>query len=189
MNGLKKNHNDFRIRLDEIKESGYHLSCSRKKDWIEDIVTDIKNIGFSFVDDARIQLEIFRTGRDIFVRGLTTTTIKISCIRCLDDFDFPLKAEFRYVLCPSEKRELSPEIEVNKEDLDVLYYQGDSIDIVPLIREQILLNIPSYPLCRESCKGICPQCGSNLNQSPCQCDKQEATISKFEALKHFPVKH
>jgi len=189
MEGLKKNQNDFRIRLDKIKESGYHLSCSRKKDWIEDVVKDIKNIDFTIVDDIRIQVEIFRTGRDVFIRGLTTTTIEMNCIRCLGNFDFPLKAEFRYALSPSDDKALSPEMEINGEDLYLLYYQGDSIDIAPLIREQILLNIPSYPLCRESCKGICPQCGSNLNQNPCQCDKQEATVSKFEALKHFPVKH
>ena len=189
MSGLEKKQHDFRVRLDEIKESGYHLSCSRTKDWIEDSVKDIKNIDFTFVDDVRIRIELFRTGNDIYVRGLITTTIKISCIRCLDDFEFPLKAEFHYTLCPRDKRELSPEMEVNREDLDVHYYQGDSIDIAPLIREQILLNIPSYPLCRESCKGICSQCGSNLNQDPCQCDRQEATASKFEALKHFPVKH
>ena len=189
MEGLKKNQNDFRIRLDEIKESGCHLSFSKKKDWIEDVVKDIRNIDFIFVDDIQIQIEGFRTGRDIFIRGLTTTTIGMKCIRCLGNFDVPLKAEFQYILSPSDDKALSPEMEINGEDLYLLYYQGDSIDIVPLIREQILLNIPLYPLCRKSCKGICPQCGSNLNRNPCQCDKQEATVSKFEALKNFPVKH
>ena len=77
---------------------------------------------------------------------------------------------------------------VNKEDLDLLYYQGGTIDISPLIREQIILSVPSYPLCQESCKGICSQCGSNLNQDLCHCDKEGVTNSKFEILKHFTVK-
>lgn len=189
MSRLKENQNDLRIKLDEIKESGYRLSCSRKKDWIEDVVGDIKNIDFAFIDDVRIEIEIFRTGDSIFVRGLITTTIKISCIRCLDDFDAHLEAELQYNFYPSEEKQFPPEVEINRKDLDLLYYQGDSINVTPLIKEQILLNIPSHPLCRESCKGMCPQCGSNLNQGPCRCDKQEKAISKFEILRHFPIKH
>jgi uncharacterized protein len=189
MRGFKKNQNDLWIKLNEIKESGYRLSCSKNKEWIGDVVSDIKDIDFTFIDDIRIRIEIFRTGRSFFVSGLINTSIRICCVRCLDDFDFPLEAALQYNLYPSDEREFSAEIEINREHLDVLYYQGDSIDIVPLIREQILLNIPSYPLCRESCEGICLQCGSNLNQDPCQCDKQEVAVSKFEILKHFPVKH
>lgn len=189
MSGFKRNQDDLWVKLDEIKENGYRLSCSRNREWLEDILKNIKNVDFTFIDDVGIQIEIFKTEKDVFISGLITTTIKISCIRCLDDFDSPLEAEFRYTLCPSDEREFSAEMEINREDLDVIYYQGDSIDIAPLIREQILLNIPSYPLCQESCKGVCPQCGSNLNQAPCQCDRQEGTISKFEILKNFPVKH
>ena len=186
---FKKNQNALEIKLDEIKEGGYLLSCSKNKDWIKDIFSDIKNIDFTFIDDIRMKIEILRIERGIFTSGLINTTIKMGCIRCLDDFDFPLEASFKYNLCPSDEKEFLPEVEINKEDLDVHYYHGDSIDITPLIREQILLNIPSYPLCRESCEGICPQCGSNLNHVSCQCNKKEVTHSKFEKLKFFPVKH
>ncbi|MCK5011414.1 MAG: DUF177 domain-containing protein, partial [Deltaproteobacteria bacterium] len=71
---------------------------------------------------------------------------------------------------------------------DLFFYQGHIIDKVPLIREQILLHIPLYPLCHETCKGICPQCGSNLNHSLCQCDKEEVAGSKFEILKKLSLK-
>lgn len=189
MSKFKENQNDLRIKLDEIKESGYHLSCSKNKGWIQDLFGDIKNTDFTFIDDIRIRMEVFRTGESISISGLINTTLKLSCIRCLDNFDFPLETEFKYNLYPSEEREVLPEIEINRKDLDVLYYQGNSIDISPLIREQIILSIPSYSLCRESCKGMCPQCGSNLNQGSCQCGNKEIISSKFEVLKHFPVKH
>jgi uncharacterized protein len=191
MSRFRKNQDqdDLWIKLDEIKESGYHLSCSRNKDWIENTVSDIESIDFTFIDGVRIQLEVSRSERSFFISGLISTIISINCIRCLDDFDYPLEAEFRYTLYPSDESKVSPEMEINREDLDLLYYQGDGIDIAPLVREQILLNVPSCPQCRESCEGICSQCGSNLNQGPCQCAKQEKVISKFEILKHFPVKH
>jgi len=188
MGKLKKNQNDLTIRLDGIKESGYHLSCKRNKDWIKNIFSDIKDINFTFVDDISIQIEVFRTGKNVFVSGLLNTTVELSCIKCLDDFDLPVEAEFHYNLCPSDEKELLLEKEINKADLDLFFYQGDIIDIVPLVREQILLNIPLYPLCHETCKGICPQCGSNLNHSLCQCDKEEAAGSKFEILKKLSLK-
>ena len=184
-----RNQNDLRITLDEIKGSGCCLSCNKSEDWLKDIFRDIKNVDFTFIDGISIQVEISRTGGNIFISGLVNTTVKMSCIKCLDDFDFPLVAEFHYSLCPSDERELAPEIEINKEDLNSLYFQGNNIDLIPFIREQILLNIPSYPLCRESCKGMCSQCGANLNHGLCQCDKKEVTISKFEILKNFYPKH
>ena len=62
------------------------------------------------------------------------------------------------------------------------------IEFIPLIREQIMVNVPVNPICQESCKGICQQCGSNLNRASCQCDKSERRGSAFEILKDFPVK-
>ncbi len=187
MDRLEKNQKDLKIRLDEIRESGYRLSCSRNKDWINNIFRDIQNIDFTFIDGISIQVEVFRTGQDIFIRGLFNTTIKISCIKCLENFSLPVETTFHYNLCASDEKELLSEREINKADLDLFYYQGDIIDIVPLVREQILLNVPSYPLCQEVCKGMCPQCGINLNHSLCQCNKQEVTSSKFDILKEFPL--
>jgi len=188
MSVTEKNQKALRIKLDEIKDSGYHLSCSKSKEWISEIFNDIEDREFTFTDDIKIQMDFFRSGKSIVISGLIATGIKMSCIRCLSDFDYHLEAEFHYTLCPSDEKELAPEMEINRNDLDMLCYQGDSIDIPPLIREQILLTIPSSPLCRESCEGICSRCGSNLNQDLCQCDREEGTGSKFEALRHFPLK-
>ena len=188
MSVREKNRKALRVKLDEIKESGYHLSCSRSENWLSEIFRDLEGSDFTFVDDLEIKIEIFRAEKDIFISGLIRTAIKMSCIRCLGDFDFPLEAEFHYNLFPADEREFSPEIEVSKQDLDVLYYQGGFIEISPLIREQVLLNIPSHPLCRKLCKGMCSKCGSNLNKVPCQCEREEGVISKFEALKNFPLK-
>jgi uncharacterized protein len=188
MSVREKNRQALRVKLDEIKESGYHLSCSRSKNWVSEIFKDLADSDFTFIDDIEIQVEIFKFEKDISVSGLIRTAIKMSCIRCLGDFEFPLEADFHYNLFPAEERELSPEIEVSKQDLDEIYYQGDSIEIPPLIREQVLLNVPSRPLCQELCKGICSKCGSNLNQAPCQCEREEGVVSKFEALRNFPLK-
>jgi uncharacterized protein len=51
-------------------------------------------------------------------------------------------------------------------------YSGKVIDLDPVVREQLLLSIPAYPVCRESCKGLCPVCGANLNDGDCGCDRR-----------------
>ena len=67
------------------------------------------------------------------------------------------------------KRELNAGAELEEEDLDLSFYEGEEIDLSPLVQEQIILALPTRPLCRESCKGLCPQCGVNLNVQTCTC--------------------
>jgi len=189
MSGTVKDQSEFTIRLDEIEEAGYRLACSKSKAWISEIVSDVKDISFSFIDDLIIQVECSKSGKSIMVSGMIATAVTLRCVRCLDEFSLPLRAIFHYTLSPLHKKELLPEMEISKEDLDGAYYQGDSVDITPLIREQILLSIPLYPHCQESCKGICPRCGANLNQGVCHCHEKVVTTSKFEKLKKFPFKH
>lgn len=188
MDRLEKSKNDLTIGLNEIGESGYRLSCRQHKEWVNHLFRDIQDIDFTFVDEVAIQVEVFKTGTDVFLRGLFHTTVRMGCVKCLDAFDLPLEAAFHYNLCASDEKDLLPEKEIHKADLDVSSYQGDTIDLIPLLREQIILNIPSYPLCQEACKGICPQCGLNLNHGSCQCDKKEVTSSRFDILKGLSLK-
>jgi uncharacterized protein len=48
-------------------------------------------------------------------------------------------------------------------------YEGDTIDLTPLVHEQAILALPTRPLCGEGCRGLCPRCGANLNAGPCGC--------------------
>jgi len=50
-----------------------------------------------------------------------------------------------------------------------VHYEGDEIDLTPLVHEQIILALPTRPLCGESCRGLCPRCGANLNAGACGC--------------------
>ena len=61
------------------------------------------------------------------------------------------------------------EREVEEDDLETSYYRDDQIDLSELMREQFYLALPMKPLCREDCKGLCPQCGTNLNTGTCDC--------------------
>jgi uncharacterized protein len=62
------------------------------------------------------------------------------------------------------------EREVADDDLSTAYFHDNAIDLEDLMREQFLLALPMKPLCSDACKGLCPQCGANLNTNPCNCN-------------------
>ena len=69
--------------------------------------------------------------------------------------------------------------------MDFSTYDGDRIDLDEIVREQILLALPTRQLCAEDCKGLCPSCGANLNEKACGCEQQQTDPrwSALEALK------
>jgi uncharacterized protein len=79
---------------------------------------------------------------------------------------------------PGEWREL------NEKELDEYFYSGDTIDLTDLVREQVLLSLPTYPLCRPSCRGLCPRCGVDLNRMACRCTAEET----LRPMTHFQEK-
>ena len=73
------------------------------------------------------------------------------------------------------------------ETVDEEGYSGKEIDLQPAVREQILLSVPPPPLCREDCKGLCPQCGKDLNEGECGCDRT-VLDPRWAALKGIQLK-
>ena len=84
------------------------------------------------------------------------------------------------------KPEIKEELELKKEELEISHYYGDFVDLVPILCEQIILLIPIKPLCSPECKGLCPQCGTNLNYSSCDCPRC-CIDSRMAALKNFKI--
>jgi uncharacterized protein len=108
--------------------------------------------------------------RDAYrVAGRVQTRLRLECGRCLEAFEIPVDSPFdlRYVphVDPSEEGER----EVDEDDLSTAFYKDDTLDLAELMHEQFVLALPMKPLCSESCKGLCPHCGTNLNATTCAC--------------------
>ena len=71
------------------------------------------------------------------------------------------------------------------ENVDVGFYEGEEIELAPLLHERMLLCLPTTPLCDEACRGLCPRCGSNLNHESCSCeaDAGDPRLAVFRTLK------
>lgn len=115
-----------------------------------------------------------RKGEEVRLRGRIRAEVEVGCDRCLKSVRLPLEVEFDTAFIPSELEAAKAEnVELLAEDLRVAAYEGDSIDLDELVREQILLALPARQLCSEECKGLCPQCGADLNAAGCDCARVE----------------
>jgi uncharacterized protein len=101
--------------------------------------------------------------------GTVATELELLCSRCLEPFRLSIAAPFDQRYLPASEASTDVEREVDDEDLETGYYRNDEIDLKDLLREQFYLALPMKPLCREDCRGLCPQCGTNLNTSTCDC--------------------
>ena len=112
----------------------------------------------------------------LLMKGSISTTIHGVCDRCAADFQRKIQFPIDVVLVT----ELSSE---ENEDEWVFPLEGDSADLDDIVRTVFVLNLDSKLLCRDDCKGICHRCGKNLNDGPCQCEKE--LDPRFAALKQL----
>jgi len=109
---------------------------------------------------------------DLHIRGTISARIFLDCGRCLISFGYPVKSEF-YVDCtPVIKTGFGQEHRLYGEELNLHFYEGDTLDIDEIIENQLCLETPMVPLCRADCPGLCLHCGEKLNGEPHDCLKQ-----------------
>jgi uncharacterized protein len=128
-----------------------------------------------------VKLSYYRSGMELFFAGNLRAEVTATCARCAEDFSVASNRDFRFVLAPKSVGNLNGK-DLHLEDLEFSLYEGDEVDVSPLIREQLLLALPTKPLCQDDCRGLCPQCGVNLNLKSCTC-AAENLDPRFEALR------
>ncbi|HLG50494.1 MAG TPA: DUF177 domain-containing protein [Chloroflexota bacterium] len=127
--------------------------------------------------DDRIELtrsvtgtvRLLKTNRSIVVKARLTTSVRLECSRCLDVFvaDLPIRFEEEYI--PTVDIVTGLAAHVPHESYAYLINEKHELDLEPAIREYGILALPMKPLCSTECGGLCPQCGTNLNQQKCTC--------------------
>lgn len=125
-----------------------------------------------------------QTVKDIRLVGEYSTRVELSCARCLEPVARDLAQSFDLLYRPLGVDAGPHERSVHEGDTEIGYYEGEGLQLRDVLREQVLLAVPLKAVCREECKGICPQCGRNLNQESCHC---AATLPdpRWDALKEL----
>jgi uncharacterized protein len=124
---------------------------------------------YRIVAPVELDFDIHKDKERFRLVGTVRAELELSCSRCLEPFRLPVSAEFDQRFLPAAQMEAGAEREIQDEDVEISYYRDDQIDLNELLREQFYLALPMKPLCRDECKGLCPQCGTNLNAGTCDC--------------------
>ncbi len=179
----------MKLRIDDIKEGGFDVNAdSTVNPWLQTVFTDVFGTEkFTEEDGGRLNLQLFRDDKNVTIIGGAIIKFHPNCDRCLTNFSKQQQIPIHLILAPVYLKK-GKRAESNTEDEDFGYYENDEIDIENVVREQMILMQQMVNICRESCKGLCPTCGKNLNDGPCKCKKKEEIVSPFAVLKKRPLK-
>ena len=133
----------MKVQIDQIPESGLELTESYQASQLDLNRPDIK-----FAEPISLWAQINKGINNISVKLNIGAAIHLNCSRCLEEFTLPLSKQINLNLPIENKKE---------------------IDLTDNLREEVILDYPLKPLCRQDCLGLCPSCGQNLNQGKCKC--------------------
>lgn len=133
---------------------------------------DLPESEVSVIVPPAIHLWLRRTtGREIRVKGRLAATVQVLCDRCLVAFDVPIDVAFDLLYAPIEMLTPQQDVPLTEEDLDYGFYRDNRLEVDGLVQEQIFLALPFRRLCHAECRGLCPQCGVDLNREVCSCER------------------
>jgi uncharacterized protein len=178
------------LHVEQLKEKEFAHEFEENPQIFPIIAEMIKNRECEFLKPLNIRLKAFRI-RELFeVRGSFRTRMRLPCSRCLKDFDTPLASDFELTYTKEVPGLMDvfedEDIELRVEEIGMIYFKGEEINLQQGIQEQVVMAFPLQLLCDKNCKGLCPKCGSNLNRGDCGC-KREPVSNKFAALKNLKL--
>lgn len=164
------------IRLDDLPAEGREFIFSEQDFWIERF--DAFNMSSCSGRNIQATVHVMPQESDALIRGTITGSVCLPCDSCAESYEQPLDLNFEEYEA-SQAESDGDEIRIEN-DRGVL-----TLDIGAVLWEQFMLALPVKPTCAPSCKGICPQCGVNLNEEECTCDQEmgDARLAVFRDLK------
>ena len=140
--------------------------------------------GLSFSGLVDVDATVHRMNEQLFVEAGASATVRAECARCLEEFELPLSATFAALYVPASAEDMTSSLahRAESESQRVMYYSGGVVDLTDQIFEALSLAAPMKPLCRPDCKGICANCGKNLNEGNCGCAKGADFNRPFQGL-------
>lgn len=143
---------------------------SAKEGWVTDVIHRVEKRGYQVNGPMLIDLRLTKLEPDYYLRGQLVFNIQQTCARCAENFPMPIRQPFEIALAHISNAKVNKVgLSEESEELDVNFFEGNEIDLSPIVEEQFFLSIPYQSLCRPDCKGMCQQCGSNRNTVDCKC--------------------
>jgi uncharacterized protein len=178
------------ICIDDIKDQGLSIEFEER---LEDfpILEGLTKTGESYFPAAlKFRVRAIRIKEIIEVEGRFDTKARLTCSRCLKQFETILGAHFVITYTRKQVEMATTSggegIEISAEEAGLIMYSGREIDLREALQEQVVMSIPMRPICAEACRGLCSRCGVDLNAGDCDC-REDAFNIKLAALKNFKL--
>src|SRR5690242_18403009 len=126
------------------------------------------------------------SGGEIRVQGKYKVDLTAECDRCLAQSRFPLDTGFDLFYRPMSDIARDEEVEIDEGEAEIGFYEGAGMELEDILREQVLLALPMQRVCSDLCKGICPLCGRNRNETDCAC-KVDTASDRWGALRKLEL--
>jgi len=153
--------------------SGFHINLATLPAGTSrlDVEVEAPEIGLEaggWIGPIRGRLGFDKANEQVTVRGRIQAQGNLECVRCLRAFEQPIESELLvYADRSGTSRRDSEEDELER-DQYMRFHDGRELDLSDEVREALLLELPITPHCREDCRGLCPKCGADLNEGPCE---------------------
>ena len=175
----------MRIHTDQLREGSLTLAFEEAADRFPALREMLRKHECKFTSPVRTRIRASRIREMVEVEGVVQATVRLNCGRCLAEFICPLVSEFALTYTgdrPGAPETAEPqEKELDADEVGLIYFRGEEIDLTEGIQEQVILAFPLRPVCRENCKGLCARCGADLNHGDCRCPPPAAE-SPFAVL-------
>ena len=173
------------IKLNEIRESGETFDFTRQDSEMTAILDDILK-----GSDFKAQVRIIPAGQAFDLKGKITATVTRPCSFCASDFELSLQKTFHDILMVGTKIKTDlkgSEADFEDGDLEAIQLESNSFNVSESLHEQLALAEPFQPMCKEDCKGLCLECGTDLNFETCGCVLSSPNASKTPTPNAFSV--
>jgi uncharacterized protein len=170
--------NDLILDIDALEEANRPFEADLSREFLDSVLRAPPPTEFHAGGASHLTGRTTKMGRQVLVQGRFSIPLTSPCKRCLNTVDLSENIELVRTFVPADQQKPAREHKGEESEgsfepelVDEETYQGKELDLAPAIREQILLSLPTAPLCREDCKGLCPRCGKDLNDGECGCDR------------------
>ena len=174
----------MKININNLEDGVTNFEQTQKDGWVKAVIQQLGTKGLMLDGPVDIKFSVTKLEPDYVVNGVLKAKALVPCARCAESFDFPIQSPLNMALVhlKSAAQKAVLEDESPDPEQDKNYFEGNEMDLAPIIEDQFLLSIPYQAYCEDSCKGLCQQCGQNLNWAQCQC-KQDTDSGPFAVLK------
>jgi uncharacterized protein len=165
----------------DVKDILGNLGAKKRFSYVRPV--ELREIGQK--PEVSVDVELTNARSRIMVQGNLDADVELTCSRCAEVFRKKLKVDIYEEFLPEGSEELNEDKDLSLTDLNVFTYTDDEIDLEEIVRQNILSALPMQPICSDDCRGLCGNCGQNLNTGACNCkveqiDRRLMPLQKFK---------